>query len=118
MLSNIKMPDFNKRPPRRISDKGHWKGRCFSYCFWVLGWKYVYSFLCSHRASKLVLVLFCPNFRWYPTTALLIFIHCCKLIQGVYILLGSHITPGLLNVAESSLKDFYKDMEEFYCMIM
>ena len=46
------------------------------------------------------------------------FIHYCKLIQGVSILLGSHITPGLLNVAESSLKDFYKDMEEFYGMIM
>ena len=34
------------------------------------------------------------------------FIQYCKLIQGVSILLGSHITPGLLNVAESSLKDF------------
>ena len=42
------------------------------------------------------------------------FIHYCKLIKGVSILLGSHITPELLNAAESALKDFYKDMEELY----
>ena len=36
--------------------------------------------------------------------------------KGVSILLGSHITPELLIVAESSLKDVYKDMEELYGM--
>ena len=44
------------------------------------------------------------------------FIHYCKLIKGVSILLGSHITLELLSIAESSLKDFYKDMEELYGM--
>ena len=71
-------------------------------------------YLYSHRISELVPVLLCPNFGWYPSAATLGAL--LQLIKGVSILLGTRITSELLNIAESSLKDVCKYMEELYGM--